>query len=79
MGVKMLAGIASAGTSESARVAAISLLFERGWGKAPQPIGDDEGNGIEIVIRQIIERRDVHVIDVQPERAEDKHDDAALK
>ena len=36
MGVKVLAGIAENGTSESARVAAAVALLDRGWGKPKQ-------------------------------------------
>jgi len=31
------------------------------------------------VIRQIVERREVHIIDAQPEHVEDARDDAPLK
>jgi hypothetical protein len=56
MCLKSLAGIASNGESERARVAAIALLLERGWGKAPQPHTGADGEGdIRITIRQILE------------------------
>ena len=56
MGVKVLAGIASNGESESARVRAVELLFERGWGKAPQTHTGEDGEGaISVIIRHIIE------------------------
>jgi hypothetical protein len=39
MGVKVLAGIASAEDAPpAARVAAVTALFDRGWGKAQQPL-----------------------------------------
>jgi hypothetical protein len=59
MGIKVLAGIAENGTSDAARVSAVALLFERGWGKPPQPQtgADGEGN-IRVTIRHIVEGRD---------------------
>jgi hypothetical protein len=54
MGIKVLAGIAQNGTSEAARVSAVALLFERGWGKAPQAHTGEDGDGpivVEIVYR----------------------------
>jgi hypothetical protein len=55
MGVKVLAGIASAKDAPpAARVAAVTALFDRGWGKALQPHVGDGGNGsIRVIIRQI--------------------------
>jgi hypothetical protein len=53
MGIKVLAGIAQNGTSEAARVSAVALLFERGWGRPPQAHtdGGDDGDGrITVVI-----------------------------
>jgi hypothetical protein len=42
-GLKILMGIARAAEKDSDRVAAIKELFDRGWGKAAQPIiGDDD-------------------------------------
>ena len=57
MGVKVLAGIASAEDAPpAARVAAVTALFDRGWGKALQPHAGDDGNGsIQVVIRRIID------------------------
>ena len=67
MGVKVLAGIAQHGTSEAARVSAVALLFERGWGKAPQPhTGPDGENEITIVIRDIASELSGRVIDAKP-------------
>lgn len=52
----MVAGIAKDGESEDARLRAAHMLWERGWGKPPQPMtGADGESSIEIVIRQIIE------------------------
>ena len=69
MGIKVLAGIAENGTSDAARVSAVALLFERGWGKPPQPQtgADGEGN-IRVTIRHIIEAVDAdgQIVDVKP-------------
>jgi hypothetical protein len=61
MGIKVLAGIASAeGAPPAARVAAVTALFDRGWGKALQPHVGDDGNGpIQIIIRQLVDVVDV--------------------
>jgi hypothetical protein len=54
-----MAGIAQHGTTESARVAAITALWERGWGKAPTTHTGANGEGdIKVVIRHIVEGRD---------------------
>lgn len=47
-----LARIATQGESESARVAAIKELFDRGYGKATQLIGGDEDNPLVIVNKE---------------------------
>jgi hypothetical protein len=40
----------------STRVAAASLLLERGWGKVPQAVtGADGDGGIEVIIRHLVE------------------------
>ena len=55
MGLRVLASIAQNGTSESARVAAVGLLLDRGWGKAPQAHTGEHGQGdIRVVVRHII-------------------------
>jgi hypothetical protein len=56
--IRQLAGIAESGQSEGARVAAIGLLLERGWGKAPQAHTGEDGGDIRVTIRQIIESVD---------------------
>jgi hypothetical protein len=39
-------------SGNAARVSAVALLFERGWGKAPQPhTGEDGENDVRITIR----------------------------
>jgi hypothetical protein len=59
MGVRVLAGIANAEEQPaSARVAAVTALFDRGWGKALQPHVGHEGNEIRVTIRQILESVD---------------------
>jgi hypothetical protein len=59
MGVRVLAGIANAEEQPaSARVAAVTALFDRGWGKAPQPHTGEDDKDIRITIRQIVEGRD---------------------
>jgi hypothetical protein len=53
--IASLAGIATNGRSESARVAAAAALLDRGWGR-PKP-DDGEGEQVTIVIRRILEGR----------------------
>jgi len=54
--VRMVAGIAKDGTSETARLTAAHMLWERGWGKAAQPMTGEDGEGaIEITVRIINE------------------------
>jgi hypothetical protein len=56
LSVQTLAGIARNSTSDSARVQAVGLLLDRGWGKAPQThAGDENGSAIQVTIRQIVE------------------------
>ena len=56
MGIKVLAGIASAEDSPpAARVAAVNALLDRGWGKAIQPHTGEDGGDVHVVIRQIID------------------------
>jgi hypothetical protein len=47
--IKVLAGIAQNGESESARVTAAAHLLDRGWGKPTQPVKSDEDGGPLIV------------------------------
>jgi hypothetical protein len=37
------------------RVQATGMLLDRGWGKAIQPRGGEDGGDIHVVIRQIID------------------------
>jgi hypothetical protein len=43
--IEALAHIATAGESEAARVSAAVALLDRGWGKAPQAITGEGGEG----------------------------------
>ena len=63
-----MAGIARAQeTPPGVRVAAISELWDRGWGKAAQQHTVDADGAIQVVIRHIIEGRDApRVIDAKP-------------
>jgi hypothetical protein len=53
--VHILAGIARRSRSDGARVAACTLLLERGYGKAPQVFGEDGEGSISVIIRHIVE------------------------
>jgi hypothetical protein len=70
MGLKVLAGIASnENAPAAARVSAVALLFERGWGKATQLHAGEVGeNEVRVAIRHITEgSRDVpQVIEAKP-------------
>lgn len=54
-GVEILAGIAENSTDDGARVRAIGMLWDRGWGKAPQPHTGADGEDIKVTIRTIVE------------------------
>ena len=55
MCLRVLCGIAQNSESDSARVAAVGLIWDRGWGKAPQAHTGEDGEGaIEVVIRHIL-------------------------
>ena len=60
MGVRVLADIAQDNDApEPARVSAIALLFDRGWGKPPTTHTGADGDGdIKVIIRHIVEGRD---------------------
>ena len=67
--VRTLGGFASSPeVAPAVRVSAISLLLERGWGKAAQPhTGEDGEGGIEITVRIINEGRGpTKVLDLTP-------------
>jgi hypothetical protein len=55
-GLRVLCGIAQNSQSDSARVAAVALIWDRGWGKAPQAHTGENGEGsIRVTIRHILE------------------------
>jgi hypothetical protein len=45
----------------SARIQAIAILLDRGWGKALQPIAGEDGQPLRVVIRQIYETNDADI------------------
>jgi hypothetical protein len=56
MGLRILTGIAQSSKSDPARVAAVALIWERGWGKAPQAHTGENGEGdIRVTIRHIVQ------------------------
>jgi hypothetical protein len=56
MGIKVLAGIASAENAPpAARVSAAIALLDRGWGKPAQSYNGEDGGDIHVVIRQIVD------------------------
>ncbi len=58
LSINTLAGVARSGESEAARVSAAAQLLDRGWGRAPQPVTGEDGEGnIEITIRHILGER----------------------
>ena len=58
--VRSLAAIMrQADAPPSARIQAIAILLDRGWGKAVQPVAGEDGGDIRIIIRQIAEVADV--------------------
>ena len=53
--VRTVAGIAQNG-DEDAKLRAINMLWERGWGRPAQPVTGEDGEGdIRITIRTILE------------------------
>jgi hypothetical protein len=44
--------------SPAARVQAVNILLDRGWGKPPQAHTGEDGKNISVTIRQIVERGD---------------------
>jgi len=56
MCLRVLCGIAQNSESDSARVAAVGLIWDRGWGKAPQAHTGEDGEGdIRVTIRHIVQ------------------------
>ena len=58
LGIQTLAGIARNSTSDAARVQAVGMLLDRGWGKAPRPHTGEDDKDIRITIRKIAESKD---------------------
>ena len=57
--IKVLAGMLShEAVPAAARVSAAGILLDRGWGKPPQAHTGEDGGGIRVTVRQIVERRD---------------------
>ena len=66
--VRIVAGIVRAEqTKDSDRLTGIAMLWERGWGKAPQAHTGENGEGdIRVTIRHIVQEISAQkVIDVQ--------------
>jgi hypothetical protein len=54
--IKVLAGIVSQeAVPPAARVSAAQALLDRGWGRAPQLLSGEDGGGIQVIIRQIVD------------------------
>jgi hypothetical protein len=73
--INVLSGIVrSAKVAPAARVAAVGLLLDRGWGKAEQAHTGPDGGDIRVTIRQIVENassiKDVPAIPVAEEDEE---------
>jgi hypothetical protein len=54
----MVAGIAKDGTSESARLTAAHMLWERGWGRPQQDNTLEIKGEIKVVLRKMLEDDD---------------------
>ena len=57
-GIQILGGIAETGDTDAARIAAIKLLFDRGYGAVAQEVkhtGTAEDGAHEIIVRHIQE------------------------
>ena len=56
MGIEVLGGYANGPEVDpEIRIRAIGMLFDRGWGKAAQPVTGAGGEDIQVTIRTIIE------------------------
>ena len=53
-GIRILATIAAQSDSDAARIAAIGMLLDRGWGKPASTFDSDGDADIRIVVRHII-------------------------
>ena len=79
MALRTLCGIAENSANDSARVAAAIHILDRGWGKPPQAHTGEDGQGkIKVVIRHIVEGRDVEprVIEHETKQIEVAQNDA---
>ena len=78
--IRVLAGIVSQeAVPPAARVAAAGHLLDRGWGKPPQTHTGEDGEGsINVVIRHIVNGRDVepHAIEHEAKQIEVAQNDA---
>lgn len=66
LAVRTVAGICQNGESEMARLAAASILLDRGWGKAAQAHTGADGEGpivVEIVMRPREPREPLRVVE----------------
>ena len=65
MGIRVLTGIAKNSLSDAARVSAVNILFDRGFGKPRQDVSVD--NEIKITIRNmLVDDDEAAMIDVTP-------------
>ena len=54
--IKVLAGIVSQeAVPPAARVSAAGILLDRGWGRAMQPVADEDGKEIRVTIRKMVD------------------------
>ena len=54
--IQVLAGLMDSGKTEDVQMRASDILLQRGWGRPPQPVTGQDGEGdIRITIRNIIE------------------------
>lgn len=54
LGIRTLANVMQHSDNDSARVAAVALMFDRGWGRPIGGAGEAAGE-LRVVIRQIVE------------------------
>ena len=55
LAIRTLTGVCgSKAAPAAARVSAASALLDRGWGRAPQPHGGEDGKEIHVTIRKMI-------------------------
>ncbi len=61
--IRSLGAIATKSPNHGARVAACTVLLDRGWGKAPQNHTVNGDGELRVIIRHIIENGDAQPID----------------